>query len=62
MVPRVFDGVTLTDTFVLDWKHEGDCLVFTVLASLWPGHPAYESPKPGEWTCYKRGRIVFKRV
>ena len=58
----MFDGVMITDTFVLGWCREEDRLVFEVVASLWPGHPAYESPRPGEWTCYKKARLVFCEV
>ena len=58
----MFDGVLLTDTFVLAWHQHGDDLVFEVYASLWPGHPEYEPPRPGEWTCYKRARLVFGGV
>ena len=56
------DNVMLQDTWVLGWQQDGDRLVFTVEASLWPGHPSYEPPKPGEWTCYKRGRVAFDGV
>jgi hypothetical protein len=58
----MFDGVSLEDTWVLGWRHENDQLVVNVEASLWPGHPAYGLPQPGEWTCYKRGRLVFEAV
>ncbi len=58
----MFEGVLITDTFVLGWYREADRLVFDVEASLWPGHPAYEPPRPGEWACYKLARIVFDGV
>jgi hypothetical protein len=58
----MFDGVLITDTFVLGWHREADRLVFAVLASLWPGHPDYVPPRPGEWTCYKLARVVFEGV
>jgi hypothetical protein len=58
----MFDGVMITDTFVLGWHREGDRLVFMLEASLWPGHPDYELPCPDEWTCYKPGRLVFEGV
>jgi hypothetical protein len=50
------------DTFVLGWHQQGDHLVFVVEASLWPGHPGYEPPRPGEWTCCKRARLLFAGV
>lgn len=58
----MFDGVLITDTFVLGWHPEADRLVFDVEASLWPGHPDYVPPRPGEWTCYKPARLVFEGV
>lgn len=58
----MFDGVLTTDTFVIGWHREVDRLVFTVEASLWPGHPDYEPPRPGEWACYKPARLVFDGV
>lgn len=34
-------------------------LIFLIEASLWPGHPHYEAPKPDEWTCYKQAELIF---
>jgi len=58
----MFDGVLTTDTFVLGWRRDADRLVFALEASLWPGHPEYEPPLPGEWTCYKPAGLVFEGV
>lgn len=58
----MFDGVLITDTFVLGWYQEADRLVFEVEASLWPGHPDYEPPRPGVWACYKPARVMFEGV
>lgn len=58
----MFEGVLITDTFVLGWQRDADRLIFVVEASLWPPHPDYQAPLPGEWTCYKRARIFFKGV
>lgn len=55
-------GVDLTDSFVLDWRYKGDSLVFDLEASLWPENIAYETPKPNEYTCYKKARLVFAGV
>src|SRR5690606_15402008 len=59
-----FDGVDLEDTFVLGWQHdpEAQSLRFDVEASLRPTHPRYRQPKPGEWTCYRRGALTFTGV
>jgi hypothetical protein len=61
-LPSSFDKVMVEDTWVLGWRREADRLIFVVEASLWPGHPAYELPKKGEWTCYKRGQLLFEGV
>jgi hypothetical protein len=58
----MFEGVLINDTFVLGWHREAEQLVFAVEASLWPEHPDYEPPRPNEWTCYKRARLVFEGV
>ena len=59
-----FDGVDLEDTFVLGWSLnvEAGWFGFDVEASLWPGHPAYEPPRPNEWTCYERAVLAFEGV
>jgi hypothetical protein len=62
MNDEMFDGVAITDTFVLGWRHQVDQLVFVVEASLWPGHPNYDPPRSGEWTCYKLAQLVFSGV
>jgi len=62
MSQPLFDGVMIQDTWVLGWHHEPGRLVFDVEASLWPGHPDYEPPRPGEWTCYKPAQLVFDGV
>jgi hypothetical protein len=58
----MFDGVLITDTFVLGWRRDANQLVFAVEASLWPEHPDYEPPRPDEWTCYKPAWLVFEGV
>jgi len=55
-------GVMLEDCFVLSWAQELDRLVFHLMASLHPGHPMHESPKPGEWACYKEATLSFEGV
>jgi hypothetical protein len=60
----MFDGVDLEDSCVLGW-HSDDVrkqLVFDLEVSVWPGHPHYSAPKSGEYTCYKRGRLIFEDV
>ena len=57
-----FADVMVQDCWVLGWRTENDSLVFDIEASLISGHPLYESPKPGEWSCYKTAQIVFSGV
>src|SRR5690349_1584808 len=61
-VHEMFEGVSLEDTWIIGWRHDHDRVIVNVEASLWPGHHDYELPRPGEWTCYKRGRLVFEAV
>ncbi len=58
----MFDGIMWEDTWLLGWHRAPTRLILLVDVSLWPGHPAYQKPQPGEWTCYKRGRLVFEAV
>jgi hypothetical protein len=58
----MLDDVNLEDTWVLGWRHGDDRFVIEVQASLLPEHPCWGSPKPGEWACYRRGRLVFEGV
>ena len=57
-----FKGIDLQDSFVLGWKVEDGDIVFQLEFSLWEDHPEYEKPKPGEYTCYKKGSLIFKSV
>jgi hypothetical protein len=59
-----FNGISLEDTWIEGWHYDPQVqrLVFDVEFSLWPGHPKYEEPWPNEWTCYKRGRLIFEGV
>ena len=59
-----FQGIDLEDSWIRGWHYdrENQRLVFDVELSLWPGHPAYEAPRPKEWTCYKHGQVVFSEV
>ena len=57
-----FKGIMLEDSWVLSWVRFNDSLVFDVEFSLWPEHPQYENPKANEWTCYKRGKLIFEGI
>lgn len=57
-------GIDLEDSCLMglemDW--EGQRLTLYLDFSIWPPSAFYEKPKPGEWTCYKRGVLVFTNV
>lgn len=55
-------GIDLQGSFVLGWEKKGKELIFDVEFSIWPGSVHYESPQPNEYTCYKRGCLVFSEV
>jgi len=57
-----FDNVDLEDSFVISWKFTGDSLVIDLGASIWPGHNYYETPKDDEFSCFKKGRLVFRYI
>ncbi|MDP9315974.1 MAG: hypothetical protein M3R24_34820 [Chloroflexota bacterium] len=58
----VFYGVMIEDTAVRSWSYHGNQLTFDLEASLWPGNPHYQSPRPDEWTCYKPATLTFVQV
>src|SRR5688572_10578204 len=54
-----FDGVDLTESYVLGWRVDDQGLHFELDVALVPGHPAYRHPRPDERTCYRRGALQF---
>ena len=59
-----FDGVELKDSFILGWHFDSAVkkLIFDLEVSLWQGNKYYTPPVNGEYTCYKRGTLVFDDV
>jgi hypothetical protein len=55
-------GVMVEDCFTLGWEFEGPSFRIEILFSLWPGNVHYSDPRPGEWTCYRGGSLLFKRI
>jgi hypothetical protein len=41
----VFEGVDLTDSFILNWNYYGISLKMFLVLSLWPGSIFYRKPK-----------------
>lgn len=58
LIPEL-EGIDLQDSFVLWWGEEGGNLIFEIEASIWPGSAFYTSPKYGDYTCYRRMRLMF---
>lgn len=52
-------GIDLTDSWILCWHYSDKDFIFEIEFSLWPENPHYETPKPGDWTCYKKGQLIF---
>ena len=60
----MFYGVDLEDSWVLGWHFNSsqNQLVFDLEFSLWQGNKHYETPLHGEYTCYKRGCLIFDEI
>lgn len=56
---KVFEGIDLNDSFILDWQSSEGRLLFSIEASIWPYSQHYEKPKENEYTCYKRAQLSF---
>ena len=59
---EIFKGIDLNDSFVLSWNQVGNELTFELEVSIWPESKHYESPKKGEYTCYKPASLLFKDI
>ena len=57
---ETFKCVDLQDSFVIGWNNYDDVFFIDMEASLWPGHPQYETPNKDEYTCYKKARLEFR--
>ncbi len=55
----LFKGIDLTDSFVLGWRLTPDKLAFALEASIWPQSDFYTTPKPDEYTCYRKATLEF---
>jgi hypothetical protein len=56
---EVFKGISLNDSFVLDWSFENNCLSFELEASIWPESKYFVEPKLNEYTCYRKAILQF---
>jgi hypothetical protein len=54
-----FDGVDLSESYVLGWQLGLAELVFELDVALTPDHPSFRPPRADERTCWVRGRLRF---
>ncbi|WP_119969037.1 hypothetical protein [Shewanella japonica] len=55
----IFKGIDFNDSFVLGWSSNDTEITFKIEASIWHDSPHYLSPKPDEYTCYRKCEIQF---
>jgi hypothetical protein len=61
-IPDLFDGIDLTDSWVLNIEASPRRVVMTVDFSLQPSHRRYHPPLPGDYAYYERGRLSISGV
>jgi len=59
---KVFKGIDLNDSFVINWNHENDQIIFEIEASIWPESEHYQEPSKLEYTCYRKARLIFTEI
>ncbi len=59
---EIFKGIDLTDSFVMNWNHEGGQVIFELEASVWPESEYYQEPKKSEYTCYRKAILKFTEI
>ena len=57
-----FDGVDLSESFVLGWHIGPSDLIFELSVALVPGHSRYHAPHENERTCWIRGHLHFPKA
>ena len=57
-----FVGIDLNDSFILSWKLRDADLEFEMEASIGPDSKYYEKSEPGDWTCYKKAKLIFSSI
>lgn len=56
------EDVYLEDSWVIDIVSRPGMLWLEIDLVLRESHPLFMAPKPGEQHCYKRGRLIFRKV
>jgi hypothetical protein len=59
---KLFKGIDLNDSFVLNWTSKNNFIVFDLEASIWPESSYYLKPKENEFTCYRKATLTFTDV
>ena len=59
---RYFENIYLEDSYVLEIKESNEQLSFIMDIVLHENHYLYSKPLQGEQYCYKKGKIVFRRL
>ncbi|MBL9188047.1 MAG: hypothetical protein JNK23_11245 [Opitutaceae bacterium] len=54
-----FDGVDLSESYVLGWQIASSDLIFQLDVALVPGHPRYQTPRENDRACWLSGRLHF---
>jgi hypothetical protein len=57
-----FDGLDLTESFILSWTAENGDALFEVDFALVKGHPNYRQAGQDEWARFRRGTLRFPNV
>ncbi len=59
---KTFDGIDLSESYILSWFTEDKQVAFRVDFVLSPEHPAYSPPPPTEYACFRLGTLSFNGV
>ena len=59
---KIFKGIDLNGSFILNWEHGKDYLSFEIEASIWPESKYYTKPKPNDYTCYRGATLTFINI
>ena len=57
-----FDGIDLTESYILSWAHVNGSLVLEMDFVLTPDHPGYQPPPVNWYACFRRGLLRFDGV
>ena len=57
-------GISLEDSYLIGFSYDAGALklCLDLEFSIWPDSRFYAKPEPGEWTCSKKGQLIFSGV